>query len=251
MSAIEAFLDGILDYAGLFPPARLDLQTALSNFEFYQRHPMSRMLARFVLPLELLTAPQLPPRVSLVCRGEEVELPLLPPEVECVEVSGSLALEPGRFVFHEIDWREDFEPRMPRQGGVKLRTGGLTPDAVPPAETIARFLIAAAVRHLPVKFTAGLHNPVPAAGALGFFNVFAAAFAAYSGCTDAEKLIPLIAEADYEAFRFTETVFHAGTFSFSQTAIERLRRERVISFGSCSFLEPVEHLERHGYLSTQ
>jgi len=251
MSAIDAFLEGILDYAGLFPPARLDLQTALNNFEFYQRHPRARMLARFVLPLEQLKTAALPARVTLVCRGEEVELPPLPPQVECVEVAGSLATKTDRFVFHEVDWRGDFEARLPVDGGVKLRTGGLTPDAVPPAGTVARFLLASAAHNLPVKFTAGLHSPVPTDGAHGFFNIFAAAFAANAGCTDIETLTRLIADAGYDDFRFTEEDFHAGPFSFSRDEIQRLRSERVISFGSCSFLEPVEHLERHGYLSSE
>ncbi|MGJ5814298.1 hypothetical protein [Paludibaculum fermentans] len=252
MSAINAFLEGIVDYAGLFPPARLDLPTALGNYDYYQRHPRASMLARFVLPLDLLlTAQPLPARVSLVCRGDGVQLPELPPQVEALEVAGSLATPTGLPVFHEIDWRGSLTTRFPTAGGVKLRTGGLTPDTIPPADAVENFLLEAARRALPIKFTAGLHAPVPnddpqvGARLHGFLNLFAAAFAAYSGETD---LAGFIAGAGWADFQFTATHFHAGPFSFTLDEIVTLRRKFVISFGSCSFLEPIEHLERHGFL---
>ncbi|WP_321475496.1 hypothetical protein [uncultured Paludibaculum sp.] len=254
MSAINAFLDGILDYAGLFPPARLDLPTALGHYDYYQRHPRAHMLARFVLPLDQLDkVDPLPSRVALVCRGEAIELPELPPQIETIEYAGSLAAPSAVPVFHEIDWR-DPQASWPTSGGVKLRAGGLTPDMVPPADTVERFLVEAARRALPIKFTAGLHCPVPnddhevGVRMHGFLNLFAAAFAAYSGETN---LALLIAEAGWDDFQFTATHFHAGPFSFTLDEIVRLRREFVISFGSCSFLEPIEHLERHGFLPTE
>src|ERR1035441_3077289 len=42
----------------------------------------------------------------------------------------------------------------------KVRTGGLTPDAVPAPAAIANFLRCAAHRRLPFKATAGLHHPL-------------------------------------------------------------------------------------------
>ncbi len=255
MSAINAFLDGILDYAGLFPPARLDLPTALGNYDFYRRHPRASMLARFVLPLELLPkAEPLPDRIALVCRGEALHLPELPPQVEAIEVAGSLAAPSGLPVFHEVDWRGSLPNRFPTAGGVKLRAGGLTPDTIPPPQAVESFLLEAARRALPIKFTAGLHSPVPhvdpevGGRRHGFLNLFAAAFAAYSGETD---LAGFIDAASWGDFQFTDTHFHAGPFSFTLDEIVTLRRKFVISFGSCSFLEPIEHLERHGFLPTE
>jgi hypothetical protein len=48
--SLRALLDGIIDYAGLFPPARLPLEEAVRNYLRYRRDPESWMLARFVCP---------------------------------------------------------------------------------------------------------------------------------------------------------------------------------------------------------
>jgi hypothetical protein len=47
---LQAFLGGIIDYAGLFPPARLPLDEALRNYARYASEPESWLLGRFVLP---------------------------------------------------------------------------------------------------------------------------------------------------------------------------------------------------------
>ena len=265
MQAVGALLDGILDYAGLFPPAALTLDVALANFAEYRLHPHARMLARFVLPvpaLATLPSGELPDSITLVVKGEDTALPQLPPQVQSLEVACSLApgTSQGRFVFHELDWRSDFERAMDgltgrAATGVKLRTGGLTPESIPPARQVARFLLAAAQRELPIKFTAGLHAPLPhfdasiGAQLHGFLNVFGAAFAAYSGqCTSVDELSTLLRESRAAEFKPGATRIDFAGFRFSAEAVGRLRRERVISFGSCSFLEPAEHLQALGWL---
>jgi hypothetical protein len=50
----RAFLGGILDYAGLFPPARLSLNEAVRNYARYLREPEGWMLGRFICPSALL-----------------------------------------------------------------------------------------------------------------------------------------------------------------------------------------------------
>lgn len=54
MDARGAFLEGLIDYAGLFPPAALDLPTALRRYDAHQRGKESRLLGRFVLPFDRL-----------------------------------------------------------------------------------------------------------------------------------------------------------------------------------------------------
>jgi hypothetical protein len=49
-AAARAFLNQILDYAGLFPPAQLPLDQALRNYLRYRQEPESWMLGRFVCP---------------------------------------------------------------------------------------------------------------------------------------------------------------------------------------------------------
>ena len=47
-------MTGILDYAGLYPPASLPLEEAFRNFAVYQNDPDSWMLSRFVIPAKRL-----------------------------------------------------------------------------------------------------------------------------------------------------------------------------------------------------
>lgn len=53
--APRALLEGLLDYAGLFPPARLALDDALEEYVRHTRESEAWMLARFVLPITLLS----------------------------------------------------------------------------------------------------------------------------------------------------------------------------------------------------
>ncbi len=53
-NSLRALLGGIIDYAGMFPPARLDLRPALDNYCLYRRQPDAWMLGRFVCPASKL-----------------------------------------------------------------------------------------------------------------------------------------------------------------------------------------------------
>lgn len=50
-AAIRALLSRAIDYAGLFPPASLELQPALQNYAQYIRDPDAWMLGAFILPV--------------------------------------------------------------------------------------------------------------------------------------------------------------------------------------------------------
>jgi hypothetical protein len=49
-AGLRALLEGVIDYAGLFPPARLPLVQAVRNYLDNRRGPDGWMLARFVCP---------------------------------------------------------------------------------------------------------------------------------------------------------------------------------------------------------
>ncbi len=49
-SVTHALLDRLVDYAGLFPPARLDMPSAVAAFLAHRDDPASFLLARFVCP---------------------------------------------------------------------------------------------------------------------------------------------------------------------------------------------------------
>src|SRR5271168_4777730 len=48
--ALRALLSGLIDYAGMFPPAKLSLEEAAHNFLQYARGPQAWMLGKFVVP---------------------------------------------------------------------------------------------------------------------------------------------------------------------------------------------------------
>ena len=56
--SIKTFAGNIIDYAGLFPPAGLELGQAFHNYLFYRQGDMKWMLNKFIIPagrLEELT----------------------------------------------------------------------------------------------------------------------------------------------------------------------------------------------------
>jgi hypothetical protein len=50
-ASLRALLGNAIDYAGLFPPANLELEPALQNYAEYVRHSDAWMLGPFILPL--------------------------------------------------------------------------------------------------------------------------------------------------------------------------------------------------------
>jgi hypothetical protein len=54
-SGLRHLLAGVIDYAGLFPPARLPLEQAIRNYFRYRSQPDNWMLGRFVCPAARLT----------------------------------------------------------------------------------------------------------------------------------------------------------------------------------------------------
>ena len=135
----------------------------------------------------------------------------------------------------------------------KVRTGGETANLFPSIENLARFLAACANAKLCFKATAGLHYPIRAAhrftyepdspsGTMhGFVNVFlAASFMLYG--MDASAATALLIEESGAAFRFPDhgVTWHNEILSNAQ--LLRARQSFCLSFGSCSFEEPVDDL---------
>jgi len=53
--AADALLAGLIDYAGLFPPAGEDMRRALENYASYALGPDRRALGRFIVPIARLS----------------------------------------------------------------------------------------------------------------------------------------------------------------------------------------------------
>lgn len=69
----KSLVTGMIDYAGLFPPARLDMETALASYLRYRGESHEWMLARFIVPAGRLRelasfneAPGLPGRLCVL-----------------------------------------------------------------------------------------------------------------------------------------------------------------------------------------
>ena len=54
MASLRSFLTGIIDYAGLFPPAQLDMHEAVKNYAEYRAGKDRELLGRFVVPASRL-----------------------------------------------------------------------------------------------------------------------------------------------------------------------------------------------------
>jgi hypothetical protein len=67
--SFRAFAEGLIDYAGMFPPAELPLRDALAGYVRYRREPDAWMLGRFVCPAQRLGEVDPPVRVSALGRG--------------------------------------------------------------------------------------------------------------------------------------------------------------------------------------
>ncbi|MDQ3750418.1 MAG: hypothetical protein M3367_15595 [Acidobacteriota bacterium] len=142
----------------------------------------------------------------------------------------------------------------------KIRTGGITPEMFPSAEQITRFMKICLAANVPFKCTAGLHHPLrcqkpltyekdaPTGMMNGFLNVFLAA-----GFLQQEfkpKLIrELLMDKREDNFSFDDDgVLWRQEYFISTSQLKFLRTRAAISFGSCSFVEPVDDLKEIGIL---
>jgi hypothetical protein len=138
-------------------------------------------------------------------------------------------------------------------GRAKIRTGGVTRDAFPAARDIFRFLVACQRENVAFKATAGLHHPVRGsfnltykpqseAGTMyGFLNVFLAAALLRRGESES-VVLGVLGETDARAFEFSNDTVGWQDHRVDAGALRETRREFAISFGSCSFREPVDEL---------
>jgi hypothetical protein len=136
--------------------------------------------------------------------------------------------------------------------GIKIRTGGVSPELVPSSAALATAICGVRDEGLRWKATAGLHQPLchfdSSVGCKvhGFVNLFVAAVMA-----DVHRLVPTAVEAilddeDPSAFVFEENDVRWRDYTASVSEIARFRL--LESFGSCSFDEPRDGLRKLGWL---
>src|ERR1700681_1288890 len=136
----------------------------------------------------------------------------------------------------------------------KIRTGGETADKFPAPENVVEFVRLCAAANVPFKATAGLHHPLrsvhrltyqadsPSETMHGFLNVFlGATFLQETG--DPWLGGQLMEEQSRQAFHFDVDGVRWRDYRIGRKEIANARKSFAISFGSCSFTEPIDDLK--------
>ena len=294
VKSVDALLRGLVDYAGLFPPASEDMRPALENYASYFDGPDRRALGRFIVPVSRLAELEragadlmprgkraVPWRLSVLV-AEDVRA--ASEEMQRFNQAHSAGSKNGHAVVDVVEMkatthgeiehqRRDLSPsftayfEIPLSGEVdtlvaaiarvgasaKMRTGGVTAQSFPPAQSIVDFMLACQRNGVPFKATAGLHHPVrgeyrltydadaPRGRMYGFLNVFFAAVLLYSGDSE-DTALAVLEETDPSAFTFEDDAIQWRDKRVTTDQWAAARSGFAIAFGSCSFREPVDEL---------
>jgi len=277
-TAIDALMRHAIDYAGVFPPARLSVTDALAEYVRVRDGTFGWVLGPFVVSSDHLS--ELSPAVvrdiplSVVVRQPSVEtmatflrdadglnvasVEIPPTRVDDVPAIAAVAARSTR-VFFETARGDDLDASLDAVAAAgacaKIRTGGIISDAFPTAESIDRFFRSCRVRRVVCKATAGLHHAVagrypltyepgcPSALMFGFLTVSAAAALV---CMDAPKddVIAVLSESHAGAITVDADGLRWRDYRVSTSDVEAMRRTLFSSFGSCSAQEPIDDLQR-------
>ena len=312
--ALRALLQEVIDYAGLFPPARLSLSEAIGNFAKYHSGEQAWMLRHFILHANQLIeladfkeplATGEPWTFSvLVGRGREMsqwptalqedlrgaanfaEHPIAGSSVAALEIAlpedcpadgaalehllGNLLdeltadgfgntpvfIEAGRTSTRsrlaEILGRFSAANRMV---GYKLRTGGISGEAFPSQVELADTIGLCESLQIPWKATAGLHHALPhdceelGVTMQGFLNLLTSVVLLHGGQIQPKTVEHILADREASHFSMSDTQLLWQEMGADIAQIEAGRR-RFLSFGSCSFTEPLADLAAGGWMET-
>lgn len=199
-ASASALLSGVVDYAGLFPPAALTMADAVAEYRAAAAGDDAWMLGRFVVPAarldELAAAlaehrgqPSTPVangawRVSAIVRdGELADAEAVQRFNDATGAHGARvdSIEGKPTAIEHVDWLactfpKTFEIYVEVAPGphvrswfarlavhglrAKVRTGGVTADAFPSPRALAELLDTAVHHNITLKATAGLHHAV-------------------------------------------------------------------------------------------
>lgn len=196
---VRDFLAGAIDYAGLFPPAALDMRTAIRDYASYRAGDDASLLGRFVAPAARLS--ELAEELESLDRGETIRVSAVLGANLAADIQSVIAFNarvsratvdsieakadrPGAIyelasgrsakleVFAELPLDGELELLVDAAHAVgaraKVRTGGVTAEAFPSARSVVRFMRACLDSVVPFKATAGLHHPVTGTYALTY-----------------------------------------------------------------------------------
>lgn len=282
LTSLQVLLGGVVDYAGLFPPAALSMHDALRTYSGALSGPDAWLLGRFVVPASRL--PELQQHVGvfdgsrlalsvIVTDGSLAEANALaelrsaggPVVAECLEckprsiegVDWLAGLGEHYDVYVEVDPSGDLPLWFARIAAAglraKVRTGGTTAAAFPPAASIVAFMAAAIKAGVPFKATAGLHHAVRGSYRLtydadatsavmyGYLNVLLAAAALRAGHSP-DVGVALLLEDAADAFVFDGDRIRWRDLEWTADELRGVRADGMTGFGSCSITEPADEI---------
>lgn len=292
MTSLRSFLTGIIDYAGLFPPASLPMASAVANYAEYLSGADRDLLGRFVVPASRLTEfsnigtgllpceeGSEPWRLSVIA-GDDTAT-----DAESIlrfnaahtnrsatsravcdsvemharqtgDVTRAVPLFPRSLrLFFEITADADPAPLIrevaAHNAAAKIRTGGVTEAAFPSSARVIPFIAACNSAGVPFKATAGLHHLIRSdypltyesdstcATMYGYLNLFLTAALIRKGVSAAEAR-EVLEEQNIGAFEVADDAICWRGHTLSADDLNETRSRFALSFGSCSFRDPVD-----------
>ncbi|TDD38242.1 hypothetical protein [Saccharopolyspora elongata] len=268
---IPDFAKSLCDDAAVFPPGLAPLPDAVAAHTRHTDAPYAELVGPLVL-----AAPALAELAGLLESGDRLDLSVTAPEgpgqlravfdaagslpvrLRALEVAVPAGQAPTEF-FTELDRAcaaaEDVAifvevPRDQRRPEIiaacagtryqaKFRTGGVKAELYPDEAELAAAIRAVVDARVPFKATAGLHHAIrntdPATGfeQHGYLNLLLATDAAVD-FADESEIAEILAERD--ARKVAERVANLDD------ARGAAARERFLSFGTCSIIEPLTEL---------
>ena len=293
----------LIDYAGLFPPAKLPLDVALEEYALHRTQNHAGSLSRFIIPMAKLLSldvvrlePHTPIHFSVLARKAstyqdcisylkediarldnyqnqfskavtsdviEAVVPMesLKNDSEhlhdfLVEIDG--LVNGKKRIFFEVICDDDWQELTPcllkaitnySWAGLKVRCGGVSAENFPSIQELAFAIAQASEHNVAIKFTAGLHHPLRHFNATvnckmhGFINVFSASMLTHKHKLSQSVIEDILTSEDIQDFNF-ENSLSWQDYSLSVEEITHYRKAFAISYGSCSFKEPLEDLEQ-------
>jgi hypothetical protein len=282
MTAIQIALQGLIDYAGLYPPAALDMSAAVRDYLDYRTGAHAAMLGRFIV--DIARVAEL--RAAGGSSTSQIPLSLIAPDtletarlnelrdlkIESLEIKSSAPagidglssrVPSSLECYFELPLASvpvTAIEALARAGAcAKLRMGGVVANNFPTAQSVIEILSALSRARVPFKATAGLHHPIrschrltyaadsPTSTMHGFINLLCAAAVIHFG-GDAAHAEAVLQEENPHAFRMAPESIGWRTLEWSADQLREVRTRSFLSFGSCSFTEPIQDLEALGWL---